>query len=255
MSIQYTSYLEKQNNFKKFVSEIKNSLESKEYNKNDKTITEFLISYRYLVCAKVLDQLKEFTIQPNYECLCRVLAKFAITHQQMKLLWSTILLKVNNNFDLITTSLVTKIWKELCHNKKFHHICHYEDDIMNKVDIFLKYRSRNLKKRQINHIYNNKNNYISSCVLYPQTGFNETKNYYVSPICSPQFSNQIISNQNIFNQVTSNQIISNQINSNNIINNQRNSGNIQVSLPLSPSNEISYSYEFFNSQNINNLIY
>ena len=35
----------------------------------------------------------------------------------MKLLWEMILKKTNKNVDLITSSLVTKTWNELCKDK------------------------------------------------------------------------------------------------------------------------------------------
>ncbi|OUM64373.1 hypothetical protein PIROE2DRAFT_8845 [Piromyces sp. E2] len=142
ISTQNSAYFAKQEKFRKLAMEIKKSLDAKEYIKIE--------AYRYLLSAKVLDQLNEFTIQPNYECLCRSLAKYAKTTQQMKLLWSTILLKVNGQLNMITTTYVSKVWKELCTDSKYSHICHFEDDIMNKVDIYFKNHSKQLRKRQIN---------------------------------------------------------------------------------------------------------
>ncbi|KAL6594757.1 hypothetical protein U3516DRAFT_672396 [Neocallimastix sp. 'constans'] len=59
------------------------------------------VSYRYLISAKVLDQLEEFEIQPSYERLCRSLHSCAKTTQQMKLLWRTILNIVGTSPDNI----------------------------------------------------------------------------------------------------------------------------------------------------------
>ncbi|ORX45735.1 hypothetical protein BCR36DRAFT_107800, partial [Piromyces finnis] len=60
----------------------------------------------------------------------------------MKLLWEAVLKKSNNQPDNINSSHITKIWKELCLDKRYSHICHYEDDIINKVEKSLKYYSK-----------------------------------------------------------------------------------------------------------------
>ncbi|OUM64377.1 hypothetical protein PIROE2DRAFT_8849 [Piromyces sp. E2] len=221
MSIQYIMYLDKQTNFKNLVMNIKTSLESKEYNTLGQNLNDYHVSYRYLLSAKVLDQLKEFTIQPNYECLCRALAKYAKTTPQMKLLWTNILLKVNDKLNMITTMLVSKVWKELCNDKRYYHICHYEDDLMNKVDLYLKDRTKQIRKKQISHIHNNTNNKsTSTSVLCSKTSCNKmVNNYYITPNNSPEFSFQTISNN---------------INSSNINNNQTYNKTVQSYLPLSP---------------------
>jgi len=141
----------------------------------------------------------------------------------MKLLWSSILLKVNNRLDLITTTLVGKVWKDICHDKRYFHICHYEEDIMNKIDIYLKERSKQLRKKQMNNVCvdtnTNNSTLTSSSFIYPQTicsdvnGYyvtptntdiniynnivstnTDVNNYYITPINSPQFSNETINN-------------------------------------------------------------
>jgi len=67
-------YLLKQKEFKRYVKEIQQSINSKEYTKKNCTIDEFVKSkwnisktqaYRYLLCAKIIDQLEEFEIQPR----------------------------------------------------------------------------------------------------------------------------------------------------------------------------------------------
>jgi len=115
----------------------------------------------------------------------------------MKLLWSSILLKVNNRLDLITTTLVGKVWNDICHNKRYFHICHFEEDIINKIDIQIKERSNQLRKKQMNYIYNNTSTSTSTSTsfIYPQTLCNDVNNYYITPVNSPQFSNKIITNQ------------------------------------------------------------
>ncbi|ORX96125.1 hypothetical protein LY90DRAFT_520237 [Neocallimastix californiae] len=92
------------------------------------------VSYRYLISAKVLDQLEEFEIQPSYERLCRSLHSCAKTTQQMKLLWRTILNIVGTSPDNISTLFVSKVWKDLCNDKKYSHICHYEEELIDNIE-------------------------------------------------------------------------------------------------------------------------
>ncbi|OUM64374.1 hypothetical protein PIROE2DRAFT_20526 [Piromyces sp. E2] len=138
----------------------------------------------------------------------------------MKLLWSTILLKINGQLNMITITYVGKIWKELCTDSRYSHICHFEDDIMNKVDIYFKNHSKQLRKRQINQY---SFNYTNTCttnnnVIYPQSNCFKINNYYITPVNSPQFTNQTISNQ--MNDQNINEIVS-------------------VSIPLSPVSQYS----------------
>ncbi|OUM64379.1 hypothetical protein PIROE2DRAFT_8851 [Piromyces sp. E2] len=242
ITTQNSAYFAKQKKFRNLAMEIQRSLDSKEYIKLDKSFNEFLVqAYRYLLSAKVLDQLKDFTIQPNYECLCRSLAKYAKTTQQMKLLWSTILLKVNGQFDMITTTYVGKVWKELCYDTKYSHICHNEDDIMNNIDKYFKKHSKQLRKRKMNQDFQNNTNYLTPASFeYQQINCtNISNNYYVTPINSPKYSSQIP-----FNQINSSYII-------------------PVSIPLSPisqsniilSNDTSYYSESLNSYKFYNITY
>jgi len=66
-------YLAKQNKFKTLVKSVQKSLKSKEYKQRGYSFDEFIQkkwniskaqAYRYLISAKVLDQLEEFDIQP-----------------------------------------------------------------------------------------------------------------------------------------------------------------------------------------------
>jgi len=199
----------------------------------------------------------------------------------MKLLWSTILLKVNNKLDLITTSLVGRVWKNICHDKRYSHICKYEEDIMNKIDNYLNERSKQIRKKQMNPMYNNTNAFAptSTSFIYPQTISTAVNNYYVTPVSSPQFSNETITNEVNNYYVTpinspqfSNETITNEVNNqvyNEIV------PIVPVSIPLSPvsqcsiissdedeiissifnlSNENSYSTESLNSFNLYTLI-
>jgi len=158
----------------------------------------------------------------------------------MKLLWSFILLKVNNKLDLITTSLVGKVWKDICHDKRYSHICKYEEDIMNKIDNYLNEHSKQLRKRQMNKVCNDTTiSATSPSFIYPQTictnvnNYNivpsntNVNNYYITPTNSPQFSNQTISNQINYPNVINNNIY------NEIV------PIVPVSIPLSPISQCS----------------
>ncbi|KAL6625648.1 hypothetical protein U3516DRAFT_855094 [Neocallimastix sp. 'constans'] len=62
-------------------------------------------AYRYLICAKVLDQLEEFEIKPSYERLCKSLSKVAKTPAEIKILWSVILKKTGGRPNCINKSI------------------------------------------------------------------------------------------------------------------------------------------------------
>jgi len=98
----YSSYFEKQNAFVTLMKDVQISLNSKKYKVDGYSFKDYIKmrwnisqaqAYRYLICAKVLDQLEEFEIKPSYERLCRSLNNIVKTPVQMKLLWSTILKK------------------------------------------------------------------------------------------------------------------------------------------------------------------
>jgi len=66
-------YLSKQRKFKNLVKNVQKSLKSKEYKQQGYSFDEFIKkkwniskaqAYRYLISAKVIDQLEEFDIQP-----------------------------------------------------------------------------------------------------------------------------------------------------------------------------------------------
>ncbi|OUM67855.1 hypothetical protein PIROE2DRAFT_4526 [Piromyces sp. E2] len=92
----------------------------------------------------------------GYECLCRSLYNNAKTPQQMKLLWGALLNKAQNRPDYINSSHVSKAWKELCKDKKYFHICHFEDEIMSKIEESLNRYSKKMKHKQISSSPNNK---------------------------------------------------------------------------------------------------
>jgi len=66
-------YLSKQKKFKNLVKSVQTSLKSKEYKQQGYSFDEYIKkkwniskaqAYRYLISAKVIDQLEEFEIQP-----------------------------------------------------------------------------------------------------------------------------------------------------------------------------------------------
>ncbi|OUM64381.1 hypothetical protein PIROE2DRAFT_8853, partial [Piromyces sp. E2] len=199
-----------------------------------------------------------------YECLCRTLAKYAKTTSQMKLLWSSILKKVENKLEFITTPLVIKVWKEISSNKQYSHICHFEDDIMSKFEKFS--TNKQLKRIQMNNTnnYNNNSNSDSTyvyqynsisnsysysntstssinttsnsasniVVVYPNTNYNISNNYY-SPVNNSYFVTQSIIPQNT--TTTMNQQINNSF--------------IPVSMPLSPNCQFNKPFTTNNNNN------
>lgn len=72
----------------------------------------------------------------------------------MKLLWESVLESAGNRPDCINSSHVTKMWKKLCMDKKYAKICHYEDEIMTKVERYLN-NSKERRNRQLNKNINN----------------------------------------------------------------------------------------------------
>ncbi|KAG4084545.1 hypothetical protein H8356DRAFT_1063357 [Neocallimastix lanati (nom. inval.)] len=136
-------YILKQRRFKYLVKEIRRSIETCEYKKYGCSLNEFTKknwnisqaqAYRYIIAAKVMDQLEEFEIQPNYVNLCKSLNNYAKTPKQLKLLWKTLLKKAGGKPYYINSSHVSKTWKEIFQNKKYSHICHYEEDVIKKIE-------------------------------------------------------------------------------------------------------------------------
>jgi len=139
----FNSYIKKQNSFVALVKSIQYYLQTKEYKQYNYSLDEFVKmkwniskaqAYRYLISAKVIDQLQEFQIKPCYERICRALYNVAKTPKQMKLLWGSILKSAGNRPDCINSSHIKKMWKKLSEDKKYDKICHFEDEIMNRVE-------------------------------------------------------------------------------------------------------------------------
>eukprot|EP00833_Pecoramyces_ruminatium_P006439 jgi/Orpsp1_1/1180471/evm.model.c7180000073546.1 len=214
------AYLKKQNSFKILVKDVQFSLQSKEYKNLNCSLDEFVKmkwniskylvkAYRYLISAKVIDQLQEFEIQPCYERICRALFNVAKTQKQMKLLWSSILKSAGNRPDSINSSHVKKMWKILCNDKKYSKICHFEDEIMNKVEKSLNKHSNGIKtenktenkienKNEIKNINNSSNNnHIPQYSFYPSPILNDSSIQSNTPSYIPSNNNHY--NNNIQN--------------------------------------------------------
>ncbi|KAG4085907.1 hypothetical protein H8356DRAFT_1061100 [Neocallimastix lanati (nom. inval.)] len=157
----FNIYMEKQRKFITLVKEVQNIFNSKEYQKQGYSFKQFTRmkwdisqaqAYRYIMCAKVIDQLDEFEIKPSYESLCKSLNDNAKSPIQMKLLWSKILQKTNNRPDCINSTHIQQYWKELCMDKRYSNICHYIDeyDIKDKIEKSLNKLSTIKKCKQLN---------------------------------------------------------------------------------------------------------
>ncbi|OUM57442.1 hypothetical protein PIROE2DRAFT_17574, partial [Piromyces sp. E2] len=86
-------------------------------------------------------------------------------------------------------SLVTKTWNELCKDKIYSHVCHFEESIINKVENSIKERSKNLKQNQLKSKSNNNNNKnISKTYSYLTQYQNVISNVYISPENSSQIN-------------------------------------------------------------------
>ncbi|KAL6628051.1 hypothetical protein U3516DRAFT_658481 [Neocallimastix sp. 'constans'] len=154
-----SSYIEKQKQFISQVKSIQHDIINKEYKKHGCSFNDYVKSkwniskaqaYRYLISAKVLDQLKEYDILPNYERLCRTINSITETPQQIKLLWGIIIKRYRNSPDNINSSMITKVWKELCMDKKYSNVCHIESGFSDKIERTLGDYSRRIKSKQLN---------------------------------------------------------------------------------------------------------
>jgi len=152
----------------------------------------------------------------------------------MKLLWGMILNKINKKVDLITSSLVTKTWNELCKDKKYSSICNFEDSILTKIENTIKQHSKKSKQNQLKSYINNNtktNNYI------PKDQNTINNNYLISPETTSQCviipSNDCVYNENVINNQCKIED-QNEINENILLLNNNNNFEIQINKPLSP---------------------
>jgi len=168
-------------------------------------------AYRYLICAKVLDQLEEFEIKPSYERLCRSLYNNAKTSSQMKLLWSTVLIKAGGRPDFINSTHISKIWKELSQNKQYDDICHFEDNIMNKVEKSLNKISKEKKHKQLNLNKSNSLNSLNSLNHSNSLNSLNSLNSQISNISSSNIPSPTLSeSSNLTSNLTSNETLRNE---------------------------------------------
>ena len=91
-----------------------------------------------------------YFLNKDYERLCRSLNSLTETSQQIKLLWGTLIKRNRNNPDNINSSMISKVWKELCMNKNYSHICHFEKTFNDKIEQVLDNYSKRMKSKQLN---------------------------------------------------------------------------------------------------------
>eukprot|EP00833_Pecoramyces_ruminatium_P013751 jgi/Orpsp1_1/1187783/evm.model.d7180000060147.1 len=182
-------YLERQSKFIFLVKDIQLSLKSKEF-KNQET-------YRYLVCAKVIDQLEEFEIKPAYESVCKSLHNVAKTPVQMKLLWLTILNKTGGRPDCINSTHVNQYWKELCMNNKSFNICNIKNERngISKIDTSLNKYTKEKMHKQINNKNQNQMNQVGEKIIQNIKQKQVKLTSYPSPILTESSGNNNNNNQ------------------------------------------------------------
>jgi hypothetical protein len=126
----------------------------------------------------------------------------------MKLLWSTVLIKAGGRPDFINSTHISKIWKELSQNKQYDDICHFEDNIMNKVEKSLNKISKEKKHKQLNL---NKSNYLNSLNSLNHSNSLNSLNSQVSNIPSSNIPSPTLSeSSNLTSNLTSNEILRNE---------------------------------------------
>jgi len=91
-----------------------------------------------------------FFLIKDYERLCRTINSITETPQQIKLLWGIIIKRYRNSPDNINSSMITKVWKELCMDKKYSNVCHIESGFSDKIERTLGDYSRRIKSKQLN---------------------------------------------------------------------------------------------------------
>ncbi|OUM68798.1 hypothetical protein PIROE2DRAFT_3497, partial [Piromyces sp. E2] len=201
-------------------------------------------AYRYLIAAKVLNQLQEFYIQPCYERLCRSLYNCAKNSKQMKLLWKTILEKIGNRLYLINSSYIIKVWKDLCKEEKYQYIFHTEDEILSKIEKTLnKYsQEKKLKKMMQNVKKENDQSKSFSNNQKSEEVIVKNENNIINNIIYSDNNNDIKYENNIANITMSTQNVNNYN-----YNKNYNQGKINSNNAPPPSNETLIYYS-----NVNN---
>ncbi|KAG4106982.1 hypothetical protein H8356DRAFT_1301818 [Neocallimastix lanati (nom. inval.)] len=80
---------------------------------NDKWKLSRAQVYRFLDCAKIIEKLSDFELQPCNERVCRSLNKLTKNTKYMRILWREVLKSINNDIQLVNSVLVEKIYKDL----------------------------------------------------------------------------------------------------------------------------------------------
>ncbi|KAG4107929.1 hypothetical protein H8356DRAFT_973545, partial [Neocallimastix lanati (nom. inval.)] len=115
-------YHKKQEKFKNTVMGVHTIVSKKLYRLSDLTLEEYFRNrwkisraqvYRFLDAAEVLKQLEDFTFLPSHELLCRTLKQHAKCTEHIKILWKTVLNKVDDHLTSINSSLISNTWLEL----------------------------------------------------------------------------------------------------------------------------------------------
>jgi len=129
----------------------------------------------------------------------------------MKLLWSTVLIKAGGRPDFINSTHISKIWKELSQNKQYDDICHFEDNIMNKVEKSLNKISKEKKHKQLNLNKSNSLNSLNSLNHSNSLNSLNSLNSQISNISSSNIPSPTLSeSSNLTSNLTSNETLRNE---------------------------------------------
>ncbi|KAJ3128859.1 hypothetical protein HK101_005331, partial [Irineochytrium annulatum] len=134
----------KQERFMKTVAAVHDIVVRKLYRQRSANLQKYFKSmwnisrasvYRIMDCAVVLDYLRNFSVLPARERLCRVLRKIAKSRADTRRLWAAVLDNVSGNFDAITSTVISTLHSELSRSRILP--CQDKDDDTpeNKVSI------------------------------------------------------------------------------------------------------------------------
>lgn len=120
------SCAKKQNRFRRTVLAVYNIVSQKLYKRKASSVEVYFreawrISraqvYRFLDCAEVLKQLEDFPEQPCKERLCRSLKRLAHNRENIRILWVSVLKRVTNSNQTVTSTVISSVWEELLKNR------------------------------------------------------------------------------------------------------------------------------------------
>ncbi|KAG4092469.1 hypothetical protein H8356DRAFT_1294585 [Neocallimastix lanati (nom. inval.)] len=150
--------------------------------------------YRFLDCALVLEQLKDFPdwSKPSHERLCRSLKKLTKNPVHMRYLWKKVLLKAGDNPNLITSTFIKKVWQELITSGEMPNVDENDENNLFKKK---KGTSKNSKLESSNSNSKLKKKINNDQSLLQYNGNNNSYN---------NDNNNMKSNQDVSNQCDSN---------------------------------------------------